>query len=270
MPEPSSSRRKPNRRRVTTDSEGEDYDPSPPRVETKPKRKSAPKARGHVEKEEDTSIQDERKPQPTRARDRNQPGGSKRPRDEALSADEPEGEVDVVAAPDAESSATAGNSAAISDVKEESPPVAPPPFKKKRLPPIKKNKTGTVPSTSGTSSQSATGKPVPKPHESKGGPGFAQEGTLDPLSALKRPKRVNNQQEVNLNDRSVYESLFKQVRLCHVACVLRFPCNSQSGGSTPRAGLNPKEKEERRRELDRMREEDRARRAADVVSSHCV
>ncbi len=47
-------------------------------------------------------------------------------------------------------------------------------------------------------------------------------------------------------------------------------CHSQSGGSTPRAGLNPKEKEERRRELDRMREEDRARRAADAVSSYYV
>jgi hypothetical protein len=129
-----------------------------------------------------------------------------------LSADESEGEVDVVAAPDADSSTTAANSAAIPDVKEESPPVAPPPFKKKRLPPIKKNKIGTVPSTGGTSNQPATGKPVPKPHESKGGSGLAQEDSLDPLSALKRPKRVNNQQEVNLNDRSVYESLFKQVR----------------------------------------------------------
>jgi hypothetical protein len=45
------------------------------------------------------------------------------------------------------------------------------------------------------------------------------------------------------------------------------PCHFQSGGSTPRAGLNPKEKEERRRELDRMREDDRARRAAGAVSS---
>jgi hypothetical protein len=147
-----------------------------------------------------------------------------------LSADEPEGELDVVAAaPDAESSATAANTAAISDVKEESPPVAPPPLKKKRLPTIKKNKTGTVPSTSGTASQSATGKPAAKPHESKGGSGLAQEDTSDPLSALKRPKRVNNQQEVNLNDRSVYESLFKQVcplsyRLClEVEVPIQFP-----------------------------------------------
>ena len=58
--------------------------------------------------------------------------------------------------------------------------------------------------------------------------------------------------------------------LRHGARVFEVPSNFQSGGTTPRAGLNPKEKEERRRELDRMREEDRARRAADTVSSHCV
>ena len=84
--------------------------------------------------------------------------------------------------------------------------------RKKRLPPIKKNKPGTVPSTGGTSSQSAAAKPVPRPPETKGGSSFAQEDNTDPLSALKRPKRVNNQQEVNLNDKSVYEALFKHVR----------------------------------------------------------
>lgn len=132
-----------------------------------------------------------------------------------MSADEPlaEGEIDAVVAPDAESSANATASTAPSDaVKEESSPIALPPFKKKRLPPIKKNKPGTVPSASGTSSQLATGKPGSKPPEAKGGSGFVQEDPVDPLSALKRPKRVNNQQEVNLNDKSVYESLFKQVR----------------------------------------------------------
>jgi hypothetical protein len=196
-------------------------------------------------------MQDERKPQPTRARDRNQFGGSKRPRDEALSADEPEGEVDVAIAPNAEPSATATNSAALSDaVKEEASPVALPPFKKKRLPPIKKNKPGTGPSTGGASSQSATGKLGPNPLESKGGPAFVQEGNVDPLSALKRPKRVNNQQEVNLNDRSVYESLFKHVRsLSHCPCLevpMQFPvwrlystCRSQperEGRETERVG----------------------------------
>ncbi|KAI0281392.1 hypothetical protein BGY98DRAFT_1094877 [Russula aff. rugulosa BPL654] len=241
-------RRKSNRRRVTTDSEEDYYEPSPPRAETRPKRRATPRVKAHLEREEGASTPVERKPPPTRARDRNQPGGSKRPRDEALSPDEPEEKVDIVAALDAESSINAATSATLQDAtKEESTNVSLPPFKKKRLPPIRKNKPGTVPSTSGTSSQSAAAKPVLKPPESKGGPSFAQEDTMDPLSALKRPKRVNNQQEVNLNDRSVYESLFKH-----------------SGGSTPRAGLNPKEKEERRRELDRMREEDRARRAADA------
>jgi hypothetical protein len=130
-----------------------------------------------------------------------------------LSADEPEGEVEVAVAPDAESSANAAAPAVPPDaVKEESSFVPLPPFKKKRLPPIKKNKPGAVPSSSGTSSQPATGKPGTKPLEAKGGPSFAQEDTVGPLSVLKRPKRVNNQQEVNLNDRSVYESLFKHVR----------------------------------------------------------
>ncbi|KAH9981296.1 hypothetical protein BGW80DRAFT_1269504 [Lactifluus volemus] len=210
--EPSTVRRKSNRRRVTTDSEEDDYEPSPPRTENKQKRKPAPKAKGHVEKE-DLSIQDEQKPTSTRPRDRNQSGGLKRPRDDALSADEPEGEVDVAAAPDEESSAIATAPAVVPDaVKEESSSISLPPFKKKRLPPIKKNKPGAVPSSSGASNQPATGKSGPKPLEAKGGPTFAQEDTVGPLSVLKRPKRLNNAQEVNLNDRSVYESLFKHVR----------------------------------------------------------
>lgn len=204
-------RRKSNRRRVTTDSEEDDYEPSPPRAEIRPKRRATPKAKTHVEREEGASTPVERKPLPTRARDRNS-GRSKRPRDEALSPDEPEEKVDVVAAPDTESTTNATTSATLPDAaKEESTTVTLPPFKKKRLPPIKKNKPGTVPSTSGTSSQSAA-KSVPKPPETKAGSSVAQEDTMDPLSALKRPKRVNNQQEVNLNDRSVYESLFKHVR----------------------------------------------------------
>jgi hypothetical protein len=167
----------------------------------------------YVEREEGASTPVERKPPPTRARDRNQSAGSKRPRDDALSPDELEEKVDVVAVLDTELSTNAATSATLPDAaKEESTTVTLPPFKKKRLPPIKKNKPSTVPSTSGTSSQSAAAKPVPKPPETKGGSSFAQEDNMDPLSALKRPKRVNNQQEVNLNDKSVYESLFKYVR----------------------------------------------------------
>jgi hypothetical protein len=180
--------------------------------------------RGQVVKGEDASKQDEHNPQLTRPRDHNQSGGSKRPRDVALSADEAEGEVDVAVVPDEESSATAANSAATPDVaKAESSPVTLPPFKKKRLPPIRKNKLGTAPSTSGASGQSATGKPPPKPLEPKGGSGLAPEATVDPLSALKRPKRVNKQQEVNLNDKSVYEALFKHVRSLSCGPCLEIP-----------------------------------------------
>ncbi len=199
---------------MTTDSEEDDYELSPPRAETRPKRKPTSKMKGHMEREEDASRPIERKPPPTRVRDRDQPGGSKRPRDEALSPDEPEGKVDVAAAPDAESSTNATAFTTLPDAAKEGPTtITLPPFKKKRLPPIKKNKPGTVPSTTSVaSSQSAAGKPVPKPPETKGVSSFAQEDTMDPISALKRPKRVNNPQEVNLNDKSVYESLFKHVR----------------------------------------------------------
>jgi hypothetical protein len=197
---------------VTTDSEEDYYEPSPPRAETRPKRRATPKVKTHLDREEGASTPVERKPLHTRARDRNQPGGSKRPRDEALSPDEPEEKVDVVAL-DAESSNNAATPSTLPDAaKEESTTITLPPFKKKRLPPIRKNKPGTVPSTSGPSGQLAAAKPVLKPPETKGGSNFAQEDTMDPLSALKRPKRVKNQQEVNLNDRSVYESLFKHVR----------------------------------------------------------
>lgn len=198
---------------MTTDSEEDNYEPSPPRAETRPKRRATPKVRTHVEREEGGLTPVERKPPPTRARDRNQPGGSKRPRDEALSPDEPGGKVDVVAALDTESSINATTSATLPGAANEEPTtITLPPFKKKRLPPIRKNKPSTVPSTSGTSSQPPAAKPVSKPPETKGGPSFAPEDTTDPLSALKRPKRVNNQQEVNLNDKSVYEALFKHVR----------------------------------------------------------
>ncbi|KAI9466208.1 hypothetical protein BJY52DRAFT_333844 [Lactarius psammicola] len=236
-PESSNARRKSTRRRVTTDSEEDDYEPSPTHSEQR--RKPAPRVKGQGEREDDFSLRDS-----VRVRDRSQPGGSKRPRDDPLSADEPEGQLDAAVSPDVDSSANATATAALDAVKEEPPSVSLPPFKKKRLPPIKKNKPGAIPLTNVTPNHPATGKPA---QEAKAGPSLVQGESVDTLSVLKRPKRINNQQEVNLNDKSVYESLFKH-----------------SGGSIPRAGLNLKEKEERRRELDRMREEDRRRRAADA------
>ncbi|KAH9079407.1 hypothetical protein EDB83DRAFT_2342423 [Lactarius deliciosus] len=223
VPDPSNARRKSTRRRVTTDSEEDDYDPSPTHSESKQRRKQAPRVKG--EREDDSSLRDS-----ARVRDRSQPGGSKRPRDDPLSMDEPEGQLDATVSPDVDSSANATATAALEVVKEESASVSLPPFKKKRLPPIKKNKPNAA------SIDESTGKPG---QEAKAGPSLVQDESVDTLSVLKRPKRINNQQEVNLNDKS-------------------------SGGSIPRAGLNLKEKEERRRELDGMREEDRRRRAADA------
>jgi hypothetical protein len=133
---------------------------------------------------------------------------SKRPRDDPLSADEPEGQLDATLSPDVDSSANV-TATASEPVKEEPASVSLPPFKKKRLPPIKKNKPNTIPLTNVTPSLQPTGKPGP---EAKAGSSLMPEDSVDTLSVLKRPKRINNQQEVNLNDKSVYESLFKHVR----------------------------------------------------------
>ena len=136
---------------------------------------------------------------------------SKRPRDDPLSADEPEGQLDAMLSPDVDSSANV-TATASEPVKEEPASVSLPPFKKKRLPPIKKNKPSAIPLVNVTSNLSAaTGKPGPVAPEAKAGPSLMPEDSVDTLSVLKRPKRINNQQEVNLNDRSVYESLFKHV-----------------------------------------------------------
>ncbi|KAH9048099.1 hypothetical protein EDB84DRAFT_1557086 [Lactarius hengduanensis] len=201
-PDPSNARRKSTRRRVTTDSEEDGYEPSPTHSESKQRRKQAPRVKG--EREDDFSLRDS-----ARVRDRSQPGGSKRPRDDPLSVDEPEGQLDATVSPDVDSSANATATAALEVVKEESASVSLPPFKKKRLPPIKKNKPNAAPLTNVTPNH-PTGKPG---QEAKPGPSLVQEESVDTLSVLKRPKRINNQQEVNLNDKSVYESLFKHVRL---------------------------------------------------------
>ena len=205
--EHSSSRRKSTRKRVTTDSEEDDYEPSPTHSDSKQRRKPAPRVKGQGEREDDSSLRNS-----ARVRDRNQPGGSKRPRDDPHSADEPEGQFDATVSPDVDSSATAIATSASEAVKEEPASVPLPPFKKKqRLPPIKKNKPTAVPLTNVAPTHPAIGKPGPVPPEAK--PGISlQEDSVDTLSVLKRPKRINNQQEVNLNDRSVYESLFKHVR----------------------------------------------------------
>jgi hypothetical protein len=113
--------------------------------------------------------------------------------------------------------------------------------KKRKLPTIKKTKaTGTV----GTATVSSTApKPPPPP---------AQELAKPPLpTAEQRKQALTGVRDLNLGDSKVYAELFKG-----------------TGGSTPRSGLNRREKgDERRKELDKMRDEARARRAEEAKFS---
>ncbi|KAH7914654.1 hypothetical protein BJ138DRAFT_1110329 [Hygrophoropsis aurantiaca] len=118
-----------------------------------------------------------------------------------------------------------------------SPVVAAPPKKVKKLPTIKKNKQGST----GTSTplQASASRPPP-------------ENDLPKLAAsssnARKPAALMGATDFDLRDKSVYAELFKG-----------------PGGSTPRSGLNRREKEEeRRKELNKMRDEARARRAEEA------
>ncbi|KIJ17407.1 hypothetical protein PAXINDRAFT_154695 [Paxillus involutus ATCC 200175] len=109
--------------------------------------------------------------------------------------------------------------------------------KKRKLPTIKKTKTPgstVIPS-------STAHKPPPPP---------AQEPTKSSLpTAEQRKQALTGVRDVDLADSKIYAELF----------------NKGTGGNTPRSGLNRREKEEeRRKELDKMRDEARARRAEEA------
>ncbi|KAI0748598.1 hypothetical protein C8Q80DRAFT_1270985 [Daedaleopsis nitida] len=113
--------------------------------------------------------------------------------------------------------------------------------KKRKLPPIKKNKPAG--SSSIALSNSST-KPPAAPADKKETftPALTsnQVGTRKPAGAST---------DINLLDSSVYSELFK----------------SAPGGTTPNSGLNRKQKEEeRKKELNKMRKEARAKREADA------
>ncbi|GBE82086.1 predicted protein [Sparassis crispa] len=128
----------------------------------------------------------------------------------------------------------------------------PPPPKKRKLPTIKKNKpaTGTTPSTPATTKPPAP-LPAPSPAADPTG-GQATDNNLNVGVGAggRRPPMINTA-DVDLRDSSVYAQLF-----------------AKTGGSTPNSGLNRKEKEEeRRKELNRMRDAARAKRAEEA--KHC-
>ncbi|KAF8746134.1 hypothetical protein AX14_000181 [Amanita brunnescens Koide BX004] len=121
---------------------------------------------------------------------------------------------------------------------------APPP-KKRKLPTIKKNKSAA--STSSTTTTVAKAAPPSAP---KAGSGIL-EGSILPLptTATRKPAALAGQTDFDLRNQDVYNLLFKH-----------------TGGSTPRSGLSRREKnEERQRELNKMREEAKAKRELEAV-----
>lgn len=146
-------------------------------------------------------------------------------------------------------------------VKENSPA---PPTKKRKLPPIKKNKKpGSIgPSTPSTMLKPAASASAPKPITG------TNEGSRLPATARKPPATAGNT-DFDLRNPSVYAGLFKAVRCPNNGCTRANSVVSlQAGGSTPRSGLNRREKdEERRRELNKMRDDARSKRALELVSS---
>ncbi|KAI0647284.1 hypothetical protein C8Q79DRAFT_907956 [Trametes meyenii] len=114
--------------------------------------------------------------------------------------------------------------------------------KKRKLPPIKKNKPSAARSTA--PSTPSTAQPLVEKKESLlAAPTSNQVGTRKPAGASS---------DINLLDSSVYSELFK----------------STPGASTPNSGLNRKQKEEeRRKELNKMREDARAKREADAKNA---
>ncbi|KAG1756775.1 uncharacterized protein EDB91DRAFT_1241823 [Suillus paluster] len=115
----------------------------------------------------------------------------------------------------------------------------PPELKKRKLPTIKKNKPPASAATS-SQSQSIASKPPPSTDDvTKIGAAASQQ---------RKAAGLMGAADFDLRDKSVYAELFKG-----------------AGGSTPRSGLNRKEKEEeRRKELSKMRDEAKAKRAEEA------
>ncbi|KAJ8489676.1 hypothetical protein ONZ45_g13476 [Pleurotus djamor] len=119
-------------------------------------------------------------------------------------------------------------------------PVKPPPPKKLKLPTIKKIKSAPG---QGSSASSTPNKP---PNQAKPSPNDPRSAT----SSSVRPAMYVGMADFDLRNPSVYSELFKNAT-----------------GGTPRSGLNRKEKEEERlKELDKMRQEAKAKREAEAMN----
>ncbi|KAI0682443.1 hypothetical protein BC835DRAFT_1400182 [Cytidiella melzeri] len=115
----------------------------------------------------------------------------------------------------------------------------PPPAKKPKLPPIKKNKTSAPPNA------------PPLPAKPPARPTLIKTDLVLPVSGARKSAAPANNADFDLRDASVYASLF-----------------AKPSGSTPNAGLVRKEREEeRRKELNKMRDEARAKRTQEMKES---
>ncbi|KAG1772677.1 hypothetical protein EDD22DRAFT_1012878 [Suillus occidentalis] len=120
------------------------------------------------------------------------------------------------------------------------PALPPPELKKRKLPTIKKNKP-SAPATTSAQSQSAAAPSKPPPSADD----VTKIGAPHPQ---RKAAGLMGAADFDLRDKSVYAELFKG-----------------AGGSTPRSGLNRREKEEeRRKELNKMRDEAKAKRAEEA------
>ncbi|KAI0928919.1 hypothetical protein AcV7_008735 [Taiwanofungus camphoratus] len=134
----------------------------------------------------------------------------------------------------------------IATVDSKTKDVTPPPPKKLKLPTIKKNKLPAANSTT-PSTPSAPLKPTHTTSEKE-----LDTTTLPPITpgsiAARKLMTPAGNADFDLRDKSVYAQLF-----------------SKPAGSTPNSGLNRKEREEeRRKELNRLREEARAKRVEEA------
>ncbi|KAG6894230.1 hypothetical protein C0993_012011, partial [Termitomyces sp. T159_Od127] len=87
------------------------------------------------------------------------------------------------------------------------------------------------------------------------------------LAGSRVPPMMVGNADFDLRDESVYKALFNQVWWFSVSVAESLTCD-KSGGSTPRSGLaRQKKDEERRKELNKMRDEARAKKLSDMSPS---
>lgn len=128
-------------------------------------------------------------------------------------------------------------------------PAAPPP-KKRKLPPMKKNKPSTGTSTP-TPAAMPKLPPKPTPNEDKGLDGLAL-----PVSGARKPAATANNADFDLRDKSVYASLFMKVsgmscmQYCLLTSLIAWWCN-------PKLWFKPKG--ERRGKKERAQQDARGR-----------